>query len=103
MKTKTVYTSALKYAKRVRILVCKYVDETMYVGLTTMSGEDYCDITTHIEPLEGSLGYIKSHSEAERFAIEQGLVGEPLSCTVSGFDVYNLYKFNIEGGKFRDC
>lgn len=96
MKTKTVRTSALLYAKRIRILADEYEDGNLYIGLYTMSGEPYTDITTHLGvSLKHPLGYVEANSEAERFIHEQKL-GIDLNRSIqSGFNKYNLYKFEI--------
>ena len=96
MKLKTVYTNVLKYAKRIRIISDEYEDENLYIGLYTMSGEPYTDITTNLGiSLNHPLGYVEANSEAERFVKEQKL-GTDLNRSIqSGFNKYNLYKFEI--------
>lgn len=96
MKIKTVRSSSLKYAKRIKILIDEYEDGNLYIGLFTMSGESYTDITTHLGiSLNHPLGYVEANSEAERFVKEQKL-GIDLNRSIkSGFNTYNLYRFDI--------
>ena len=93
MKMKTVRTSALKYAKRVRILTSEYADESLYVGILTMSGEDYCDITTNLMAGHSNTACVQCGSEAEAFLCEQE-IATPCALTIqSGFNTYRLYDF----------
>ena len=94
-ETKEVKTSTLKYAKRIRIGYEKYENGNLYVGLYTMKWEQYSDITTNLGiELSVPLGYVEANSEAERFIKEQNL-GVNLNRSIkSGFNTYNLYKFN---------
>lgn len=94
MKMKTVRTSALKYAKRVRILASEYEDGSLYVGILTMSGEDYCDITTHIIGRHNNLAYVECGSEAEFFLCEQEIATPTMVIIRSGFNDYRLYDFS---------
>lgn len=96
MKQKVVYTSALRYAKRVRILWDAYTDGSLYIGIYTMSGEPYADITTNLGGCDYPYGYIEKDSEAEAFVKEQKL-GEvfPL-VTGHGMKEYHFCKFNME-------
>ena len=93
MKMKTVRTSALKYAKRVRILTSEYADGSLYVGILTMSGEDYCDITTNLMAGHSNTACVQCGSEAEAFLCEQE-IATPCAITIqSGFNTYRLYDF----------
>ena len=96
-KEKVVNTKALEYAKRIRIVYREYVaNDNLCVMLYTMGHEPYCDITKYIVPLKADLGYVEANSEAERFVIEQD-IGENQNRPIqSGFNTYNLYKFNLE-------
>ena len=94
MKTKVVRTSALKYAKRIRIIWDEYEDGSLYIGLYTMGGEPYCDITTNLFGMGLKKPYadIEIGSEAEAFVKEQGL-GSPCKVfTGSGFKTYCMYE-----------
>lgn len=95
MKMKTVRTSALKYAKRVRIMTAEFTDESLYVGILTMSGEDYCDITTNLMAgRPNNAAYVQCGSEAEAFLCEQE-IATPCGLTIqSGFNTYRLYDFS---------
>lgn len=94
MKMKTVRTTRLKYAKRVRILTAEYTDGSLYVGILTMSGEDYCDITTNLMAGgHSNAAYVQCGSEAEAFLCEQE-IATPCGLTLqSGFNTYRLYDF----------
>ena len=93
MKTKVVKTSALKYAKRIRIVWDEYEDGSLYIGLYTMSGEPYSDITTHLGfELEKPFAYVESGSDAEKFVEEQGLGSFCKVTEGSGFNTYHLYE-----------
>ena len=94
MKMKTVYTTSLMYAKRVRILTCEYEDGSLYVGIFTISGEDYCDITTNLMA-EGhsNTAYVQCGSEAETFLCEQGIATPTMLTLQQGFNTYRLYDF----------
>lgn len=96
--SKVVYTKALKYAKRIRMVYGEYVtDSNLWIGLYTMSGEYYSDITKNFGiELESGLGYVEAHSEAEAFIIEQGIGTNENRPIQSGFNTYNLYRFNLE-------
>ena len=97
-KVKTVKTNVLKYAKRIRIYYGEYeTNSNLYIGLYTMNWECYCDITVNLGlELNKGLGYVKADSEAEAFINEQG-IGENLNKPIqSGFNTYNLYRFNME-------
>lgn len=98
MKMKVVKTNALKYAKRIRIFYGEYeTNDNLYIGLYTMGGEDYCDITTNLGiALKKGLGYVEAHSEAEAFIEEQGIGRNENRPLQSGFNTYNLYRFNLE-------
>lgn len=95
MKMKTVRTTRLKYAKRVRILTSEYADGSLYVGILTMSGEDYCDITTNLVGFYfPHQAYVECGSEAEAFLCEQE-IATPCALTLqSGFNTYRLYDFS---------
>lgn len=95
MKMKTVRTARLKYAKRVRILTSEYTDGSLYVGLLTMSGEDYCDITTNLMAgKHNNSAYVQCGSVAEAFLCEQE-IAIPCGLTLqSGFNTYRLYDFS---------
>lgn len=93
MKMKTVRTTRLKHAKRVRIMTSEYEDGSLYVGILTMSGEDYCDITTNLMTSSGNLAYVKCRSEAEAFLCEQEIATPTGLMLVSGFNTYRLYDF----------
>ena len=93
MKMKTVRTARLKYAKRVRIITSEYEDGSLYVGILTMSGEDYCDITTNLMGGHNNAAYVQCGSETEAFLCEQG-IATPCGLTIqSGFNTYRLYDF----------
>ena len=102
MKMKTVRTSALKYAKRVRILASEYEDGSLYVGILTMSGEDYCDITTHLQSLPVPFGFVECNSDAERFIFEQKLANDAQQVIKSGFKTYRMYRFNIDDPAMKE-
>jgi hypothetical protein len=96
MKMKTIRTSKLKYAKRVRIMTAEYADGSLYVGILTMSGEDYCDITTNLSSKNLSTGdhaYVQCDSEAEAFILEQMIALPTMAVRQSGFNTYRLYDF----------
>jgi len=95
MKMKTVRTTRLKYAKRVRILTAEYTDGSLYVGILTMSGEDYCDITTNLSSknLGTDHAYVQCNSEAEAFILEQMIALPTTAVRLSGFNTYRLYDF----------
>lgn len=93
---KTVRTSVLKYAKRIRILTDEYEDGSLYIGLYTMSGEPYMDITTNMGyPAEKPYGYILQDSEAENFVREQNLGENMHIIEGNAFNTYRMYKFNV--------
>ena len=93
MKTKVVYTSALKYAKRIRIVWDEYEDGSLYIGLYTMSGDHYTDITTNLNTgTKKHYAYVKSGSEAENFVKEHGLGSFCGVVTGNGFNTYHMYE-----------
>lgn len=96
MKMKTVRTTKLEYAKRVRILTSEYEDGSLYVGILTMSGEDYCDITANLSSKNLSTtdhAYVQCGSEAEAFILEQMIALPTMAVRQSGFNTYRLYDF----------
>ena len=99
MKTKTVRTSVLKYAKKITIMVSNYSsNNNLYIGLyDNNADEDYMDITTNIMPLSGHFGYVNaSNAEILQFVNEQQL-GQSTGIEISqGFNTYILYQFNID-------
>lgn len=96
MRTKTVCTARLNYAKRIRILAGEYEDGSLYVGLYTMQWEDYCDITTHLLCGNGvnTTAYVECGSEAEAFLCEQGIATPTMLTLQQGFNTYRLYDFS---------
>lgn len=93
MKTKTVYTNALKYAKRIIIVWDEYTDGSLYIGLYTMKGEPYADITTNLGETECPFAYVEANTDAEAFVREQKL-GEYCKITTgNAFKTYHMYKF----------
>ena len=92
---KTVYTSALKYAKRIRIVKGEYEDGSLYIGLYTMSGEPYCDITTNVFNMPKPWGTVLANSEAEAFVKEQNLGWFAYLVYGNCFNTYHTYDFKI--------
>ena len=93
METKVVRTSALKYAKRIRIVWDEYEDGSLYIGLYTMGGEPYMDITTNLgDELDKPFAYVEADSQAEAFVKEQGLGTFCGDEEESGFNTYRLYE-----------
>ena len=101
MKTterKTVSTKALSYARRVVIYTNTYVEnDNLYVGLDMPNGEAYCDLTTNLSyPLPFPYAFVKDDAELTEFIEEQNLGEFTGRQAQSGFNTYNLYRFNIE-------
>ena len=93
---KTVRTSVLKYAKRIRILTDEYEDGNLHIGLYTMSGEPYMDITTNMGyPTEKPYGFVLQDSEAEAFVREQKLGENTHNIHGTTFNTYRMYRFNV--------
>lgn len=95
MKIKTVKTSVLEYADKIKILIDEYENGNLYIGLFTTDGEEYCDITTFIHSLPFPFGYVEIDSEAERFVVEQGIGTSRQIVHGTTWKQYRLYEFNV--------
>ena len=97
-RTKAVNTNALDYIKKVIIFTDKYAENNnLYVGLDCPNGEQYCDLTTNLSyVLPFPYAFVKDDTELAEFIEEQNLAEFTGRQAQSGFNTYNLYKFNIE-------
>ena len=95
MNIRTVDTKALKYAERVQIVFDEYESGSLYIGLYTMDGELYTDITTNLAGSTREFAFVETGSEAERFISEQGFAEKTDLVKRSGFNGYRLYHFAV--------
>jgi len=96
MEMVKVKTKALDYIKTVLVVLDKYENGALYIGLyNTREHELYNDLSTYIMPVLPGQFYVLTGSECERFANEQSTLFTALNRKVkSGFNTYALYQYN---------